>query len=92
MKDCLLIRDDIKVHSLPHSMTKKVAHILLPGDDDQVHSCAVATVPSDLWIFYSMYSVVLIRHIPATRRIVPMIPQIGLVTAEGGMSCLPVEP
>lgn len=35
-------------------------------------------------------AVMCVCYIPATKRIVPMMPQIGLVTAEGGMSFLPV--
>ncbi len=37
----LLIRDDIKVHSFPHGVAQEAAHVPLPGDDDQVHACAV---------------------------------------------------
>lgn len=44
MQHCLLIRDDIKIHSLPHSMSQEATHVPLPGDDDQVHPCAVKAV------------------------------------------------
>lgn len=34
-----LVGDDVKVHSLPHSVAHQAAHVPLPGDDDQVHAC-----------------------------------------------------
>lgn len=41
MQHGLLVRDDVKVDCLPHSMTHEAAHVPLPGDDDQVHPCVV---------------------------------------------------
>ena len=79
-------------------MAQEAAHIPLPGDNDQVHPCVVKVVSHSFFTVteycsseHWQQSIVLQRNLPATRRMVPMMPHIGLVTAEGGTSFLPVK-
>lgn len=96
MQHRLLIRNHIKVHGLPHSVAQEAADISLPGDDDEVHACggnrqarvSHCTGPKTNSAQQLQHDVFWC-YLPATKRIVPMMPHIGLVTAEGGTSFLP---
>ncbi len=96
----LLIRNHIKLHRFPHSVAKQVAHFPFPGDDYEVHPCTtknktktcvmvIKNTCHTIKIEWKYRNIIITWNLPATRRIVPMIPQMGLVTPDGGMSLIP---